>query len=396
MLKFHSTKLNMKRSYKPARQTLTLIAALTVMPFAGCSKDSDKGGGGGSNVPNTPAIKNSVAAGDLSASLDTQAEFATQFNTSLETVLGATQSTSTSLAENTAAPVTDTVSGSMTSSIDLSSGLKALVKNPTDSIGCANSLTLLRDSLPLTKALQRAKSSISKDAMLKNQKYLVVTENPLTDSQAVNLSFSLTPEFATKSASSLSGSYISGSDGNTYYNSGTSDFDVDFSKFFQAVISSATGSEATTNSDSGSSKIKGNSKGLFTVIKDSKILSYSEQGSASIKIAAGGKTADGSGAGSTSFELNGTTGTFKSQKEGSMTGSGKSASVKQTTEIKKVDDTTLTIAYSWTVTKDGATKSKDTTVTLKRNEDKSCTASFNPALDSAALEELDGSVSGAE
>jgi hypothetical protein len=79
-----------------------------------------------------------------------------------------------------------------------------------------------------------------------------------------------------------------------------------------------------------------------------------------------------------------------------MTGSGKTASVKQTTEVKKVDDTTLTIAYSWTVTKDGATKSKDTTVTLKRNEDKSCTASFNPALDSAGLEELEGSSSESE
>jgi hypothetical protein len=369
-----------------------IAAAVGALPLASCSKDSG-GSGGGSNVPNSPAIKNSVAAGDLSASLDTQAEFATQFNTSLETVLGATQSSSTSLAENTAAPVTETVSGSMSGSVELSNGLKELVKNPTDSIGCTNSLTLLRDSLPLTKALQRAKSSISKEAILKNQKYLVVTENPLSASQAVNLSFSLTPEFATKSGSILSGSYISGSDGNTYYNSGTSDFDVDFSKFFQAVISSATGKEATPSSDSGSSRIKGSSKGLFTVIKDTKILSYSEQGSASIKVAAGGKTADGSGSGSTSFELNGTTGTFKSQKEGSMTGSGKTASVKQTTEIKKIDDTSLTIAHSWTITKDGATKSKSTTITLKRNEDKSCTASFNPALDSAALEELDGSSS---
>jgi hypothetical protein len=369
-----------------------IVAAMGALPLASCSKDSG-GGGGGSNVPNAPAIKNSVAAGDLSASLDTQAEFATQFNTSLETVLGSTQSASTSLAENTVAPVTETVSGSMSGSVDLSNGLRELVKNPTDSIGCANSLSLLRDSLPLTKALQRAKSSISKDAMLKNQKYLVITENPLTDSQAVNLSFSLTPEFATKSESSLSGSYVSGSDGNTYYNSGTSDFDVDFSKFFQAVISSATAKEGSPSSDSGSSKIKGSSKGLFTVIKDTKILSYSEQGSASIKVTAGGKTADGSGSGTTSFELNGTTGTFKSQKEGGMTGNGKTASVKQTTEIKKIDDTSLTIAYSWTITKDGSTKSKSTTITLKRNEDKSCTASFNPALDSASLEELEGSSS---
>jgi hypothetical protein len=206
---------------------LAIIIPFGLLLLSGCSEKSSGGGGVQSKVPDSPAIKNSVASADLSASLDTQAEFATQFITSLETVLGSAESLASNLADTTSSPVSDSVSGSLSTSIDVSYSMRELVKNQSD-LNCRNSLDLLRNTLPLSKALKKVKSSVSKNAMLESQKYLLVTENSLTDSQAVNLSYTLTPDFAAKSSSSISGSFVSGSDQNTYYNAGNSNFDVDF------------------------------------------------------------------------------------------------------------------------------------------------------------------------
>jgi hypothetical protein len=370
---------------------LAIIIPFGLLLLSGCSEKSSGGGGVQSKVPDSPAIKNSVASADLSASLDTQAEFATQFITSLETALGSAESLASNLADTTSSPVSDSVSGSLSTSIDVSYSMRELVKNQSD-LNCRNSLDLLRNTLPLSKALKKVKSSVSKNAMLESQKYLLVTENSLTDSQAVNLSYTLTPDFAAKSSSSISGSFVSGSDQNTYYNAGNSNFDVDFYKFFGALITITTGSE-NTSSTTESTKLKGNTKSLFTAIKGEKILKYIEESSTSIKISAGGKNLEGIGSGVNSFELNGTNGVFTSLKEGEITVDGKITKVKQSSEVKKIDDSSLSMALSWTKTQEGSNKSYTTTLTLKRNDDKNCTATFNPALSTTDLDELEGASS---
>lgn len=376
------------------RRSLREFELATIVPFgllliSGCSEKSTGSGGAPSKVPDSPVIKNSVTSADLSASLDSQAEFATQFVTSLETVLGTVQSVPSNLADTTSSPVSDSVSGSLSTSIDISYSLRELVKNQTDS-NCRNSLDLLRSTLPLSKALKKVKSSVSKDAMLEGQKYLVVSENSLTDSQASNLSYTLTPDFAVKSSSSISGSFVSGSDQNTYYNAGKSDFDVDFYKFFQALISITTGTENTSSPTTEGTKLKGNTKSLFTAIKGEKLLKYIEESSTTLKISAGGKNLEGVGSGVNSFELNGTTGIFTSLKEGDISVDGKATKVKQTSEVRKIDDTSLSIALSWVKNQEGSNKSYATTLTLKRNDDTSCTAIFSPILSTTILDELEG------
>ena len=99
----------------------------------------------------------------------------------------------------------------------------------------------------------------------------------------------MTPDFTVKSSSNISGSFVSESDQNTYYNAGKSDFDVDFYRFFQALISITTGTDNTSLPTTESTKLKGNTKSLFTAIKGEKILKYIEESSTTLKIIAGGK-----------------------------------------------------------------------------------------------------------
>jgi hypothetical protein len=67
--------------------------------------------------------------------------------------------------------------------------------------------------------------------------------------------------------------------------------------------------------------------------------------------------------------------------------------VKQSSEVKKIDDSSLSMALSWTKTQEGSNKSYTTTLTLKRNDDENCTATFNPALSTTDLDELEGASS---
>jgi len=165
-----------------------------------------------------------------------------------------------------------------------------------------------------------------------------------------------------------------------------------FITFFGALITITTGSE-NTSSTTESTKLKGNTKSLFTAIKGEKILKYIEESSTAIKISAGGKNLEGIGSGVNSFELNGTNGVFTSLKEGEITVDGKITKVKQSSEVKKIDDSSLSMALSWTKTQEGSNKSYTTTLTLKRNDDENCTATFNPALSTTDLDELEGASS---
>ena len=68
---------------------------------------------------------------------------------------------------------------------------------------------------------------------------------------------------------------------------------------------------------------------------------------------------------------------------------GKATKVKQTPEVRKIDDTSLSIALSWVKNQEGSNKSHATTLTLKRNDDTSCTAIFSPILSTTILDELE-------
>jgi hypothetical protein len=361
-----------------------LSCALACSLAVGCSSDKSSKNSAGDDFPAAPSITNSVGAAQLATKADEQMAFAFELVNGMGTVVEQSSSGSLHLDDSAASeelPAPHEVLASM--SVGDSSGaaslgeLKGALSDQVDE-NCDTSLDIIRGTLNLRKVLVGRRGLSKFEAVRRSANYTLVTENSKSAAESINYTVSLKPEVAEKTGTAFTADVAAGSDGDTYFSRVDSEFSINLSLYMKNIVKTVvdalvkgikttvqtmSGSQATTEEQSGSLALDGDSaqiiidgslKSLLNLSSSAKTLSYDfdQQGTWSRKDASSGtQTVWASVANKGQFSVNGTDKSVTSEQTMTITKPGQSESfqLQETGRVTKVGDKELEFELTWTV-----------------------------------------------